>query len=75
MRRNLGDGLSSNDEDDGEDEVTVTAADEDGSVQIDFFGSPEVDDEAAAAAVSSLLPAQFSRTGRVRSDLFTRIMV
>ena len=69
MRRNLGDGLSSNDEDDYE-------AEEDASVQIEFFGSPEVDDEgAAAAAVSSLLPAPFSRTGRVRStDLFTRNM-
>ena len=66
IRRNLGDGLSSNDDEDEDyDDVTVTAAEEDASVQIDVFGSPEVDDE--AAAVSSLIPAPFSRTGRVRT--------
>ena len=66
MRRNLGDGcLSSNDEDD----VTVTAELED-SVQIEVFGSPEVNDESAAAAVPSL-PPPFSRTGRVRIAIFS----
>ena len=62
--RNLGDGLSS-DDDDGRDgcygDGTVTA-EEDLSVQMEVFGSPEVGDEAAAASV---LPAPFSRTARV----------
>ena len=60
------------DEDEDYDDVTVTAAEEDASVQIDVFGSPEVDDEAAV----SILPTSFPRTGRVRcsTDLFTRNM-
>ena len=61
MRRNLGDGLSSDNEDGDGDDDDATVED-DLSVQIEVFGSPELDDEAAAA----LLPAPFSRTAKVR---------
>ena len=65
--RNLGDGLSSDDDDDGGrdgcyGDGTVTAEEDLSSVQMEVFGSPEVGDEAAAASV---LPAPFSRTARV----------
>ena len=73
--RNLGDGLSSDDDDVGRDgcygDGTVTA-EEDLSVQMEVFGSPEVGDEAAAASV---LPAPFSRTARVGLAFFYVIVL
>ena len=64
----MGDGVSSNDDyddDDGGGGEDVTA-EEDLSVQIDVFGSPEVDGDDSNDEVDSLLSGPFPRTLRVR---------